>query len=615
MLLEELLTVALLTILDIGFFCPGIIYDMHLQFLKVIKFALQVFEFYGIFIKPVEGLDGMDPYTRISSMQSYYLINSDKAKKDKLNLLKQTIKHHTIPLDANSLIILCSLYKDEEFKAYSGEILLKNYFTIGDYYNAITISNELLKYLDKAKTISWINTFLQNSDYDIVKTELSLDKWISYDSLFTELEPELLPIVQKIKEKGLLSCIYNAISNHQISSLPQLYINCESIDSTETKERLYIEWWNSIKENNIHNFKSIENKAFKKSETSSNTSDCIGFSLIHYAILLNNRKTLDYVDMSSESIPVLAYNDPQLSILYNPLFIARYLNDNELFDILFTKTDEYKSLEKSKKIIDRKIAQTVIVINLAKQHRLSKIHDKEKQIANYKRYIKSLTTRSKNHYNPQNETQLREAKIRLQNMESELRHLKNSSNNIMTDSVIAASAVKLFENFKEEKKRTEEEIQELKQYFYKYYSEQVSILKEESNVFINYVLSIYSNPHEYINNLHFSDPIIIYYCEKPFIVSKKNYCSFESTFKSNYQKRRNTRTEHNKSCKSKPHLNEIVKPYGNSWFSPQAHKDIQILRKEYRKLALKYHPDSEMGSSEIFIDIQSERATILNGFE
>ena len=55
------------------------------------------------------------------------------------------------------------------------------------------------------------------------------------------------------------------------------------------------------------------------------------------------------------------------------------------------------------------------------------------------------------------------------------------------------------------------------------------------------------------------------------------------------------------------------KPYGDSWFSEDAHKNIFSLKKEYHLLAKKYHPDhcKHMKAKEIFQDILAERAEIL----
>lgn len=56
----------------------------------------------------------------------------------------------------------------------------------------------------------------------------------------------------------------------------------------------------------------------------------------------------------------------------------------------------------------------------------------------------------------------------------------------------------------------------------------------------------------------------------------------------------------------------IVRPFGDSWFSPSAHNDSNMLKVEYRSLAKKYHPDvSESTSAEVvFKEIRAEMEKI-----
>jgi len=68
------------------------------------------------------------------------------------------------------------------------------------------------------------------------------------------------------------------------------------------------------------------------------------------------------------------------------------------------------------------------------------------------------------------------------------------------------------------------------------------------------------------------------------------------------------------SFKSKEFVNKdkIKKPYGDCWFSPEARKDIRRLKKEYRRLAVMFHPDNFDGDPGIFVEIQMERMDILS---
>ena len=61
----------------------------------------------------------------------------------------------------------------------------------------------------------------------------------------------------------------------------------------------------------------------------------------------------------------------------------------------------------------------------------------------------------------------------------------------------------------------------------------------------------------------------------------------------------------------------VEKPYGDSWFSPEAHSDINVLRTEYHNLAKTYHPDvsSLTHSTQVFQEILQEHTEIINKLE
>ena len=53
-------------------------------------------------------------------------------------------------------------------------------------------------------------------------------------------------------------------------------------------------------------------------------------------------------------------------------------------------------------------------------------------------------------------------------------------------------------------------------------------------------------------------------------------------------------------------------PYEDSWFSPEAHKSLATLKKEYRALVKRYHPDAgEVKDAAVMLVIMNERADIL----
>lgn len=60
-------------------------------------------------------------------------------------------------------------------------------------------------------------------------------------------------------------------------------------------------------------------------------------------------------------------------------------------------------------------------------------------------------------------------------------------------------------------------------------------------------------------------------------------------------------------------IGQESKPYGDSWFSPEAHKSRTVLKSEFAALAKKYHPDTYTSprATAIFQEISTERTGIL----
>lgn len=141
----------------------------------------------------------------------------------------------------------------------------------------------------------------------------------------------------------------------------------------------------------------------------------------------------------------------------------------------------------------------------------------------------------------------------------------------------------------------------------------VSTLNSLDEPFAKFLLNIYNTPdflYHIISDesdekllymygdLFFVTPydvhINLYYYDNPFgekkLYSNKDYNYENNSF--NYGK--------------------ALKLYGNSWFSPEAHKNIKILRSEYVELAKKFHPDQSKTSETaiLFQEITLERNNI-----
>lgn len=58
----------------------------------------------------------------------------------------------------------------------------------------------------------------------------------------------------------------------------------------------------------------------------------------------------------------------------------------------------------------------------------------------------------------------------------------------------------------------------------------------------------------------------------------------------------------------------VKKPFGDSWFSAEAHGDPEALKKEFRILAKQYHPDTAElpDTTELFQEISAEYEQLQN---
>lgn len=136
----------------------------------------------------------------------------------------------------------------------------------------------------------------------------------------------------------------------------------------------------------------------------------------------------------------------------------------------------------------------------------------------------------------------------------------------------------------------------------------ISSLKQSKNKFIVFLLSLFENPDYLLQAISTKEENSKYY----------NYLGFEFTTSSNLDIDLDEEIEDDTSCSESGGIDDEIKPlYGDSWFSPNAHKDIKVLSAEYRKLAKEYHPDicKNINASKVFVEIANERAEIIESIK
>lgn len=217
--------------------------------------------------------------------------------------------------------------------------------------------------------------------------------------------------------------------------------------------------------------------------------------------------------------------------------------------------------------------------------------------------MKKAKAEGDNYAVEQYKEELRELKEKVEKTKSEIEELQQFYDEVSNDIQFA------FENHMSKCERNIEEIEKS---------------TEPSILIMKYILNncdliskyLYASLDEYVCFLHkgifFSMPAFLkelFYQDIPLFYSNNED---DSTWKFEQE---NQEQENKQEEKKEEKQEEIKKPYGDSWFSPEAHRDIKMLQKEYRILAKKYHPDNPGGRGDIFADIQNERGTIIENMQ
>lgn len=143
----------------------------------------------------------------------------------------------------------------------------------------------------------------------------------------------------------------------------------------------------------------------------------------------------------------------------------------------------------------------------------------------------------------------------------------------------------------------EKEYIQLKLSAHNSYFEKIKRYKESINPFVRTLIYVYENPEETLCD-RMEDPFIYEF-------SEMHVCMSRGVFE-----RISLDLEQHNFVDDEIEA-KIVKPFGEYWFSPDANKDIDILRAEFFCLAKKYHPDVYKGQQMVFVEILKEREKIL----
>ena len=315
-------------------------------------------------------------------------------------------------------------------------------------------------------------------------------------------------------------------------------------------------------------------------------TDSLGFTPLHYCLILQQTEAVEKLASSKRwSEPPNFTDDKIIGLAYDYVVIARYLNLS-LGDDLYIKNSELiRPLLKSKDALEHQIG--------LKEKRLS--FDYSLGMKSSSTYRDAVREHGRNERTEDYRNRIENLKSFMDDLRDEIRELKDEVLEIEQE----------IKNFilvnQEECKIT------------------IRWLKESADPLVQLLLSIFDDPSILDEVLSVdSENCIIYTYGQLYFAMPPNmklniplYCRTSSDYKND------TNTSSKKNSKETPYTFVYIdRPYGNSWFSPQAHIDFKLLKTEYHALARKYHPDCNPHpqSKSTFQQILNERATILESF-
>lgn len=563
-------------------------------------------------------------FSRIISMQNYWLYAATNGKDQQNKLLSyaqnglyNAISHSQIAKDIYlyiSLYLLTNTDKVEDI----GLPLMEYRVSRGDFDALLKCSLALSSKFDAFKIKNIVKDLINKHHPDNIVFNPDLYNNAQFSAL--------ADVISYLSEYSNSTNLKNNIYCGNIRSYE--YILNETASMSDSQKREYIAHW--VKASSKQ-FEIARNAIFSHSTIGSEkiltSIDNYGMYCFNYAVLFKNKSIINKYD--TLHFPTITQDKTSpLNILFSPLFIAFFINDLETFNYFVTRSDEFTALWKALSAVREQLhTLNYDTSSPAFFPESTKLLSKIKKQQNY--IAKLNATQKKNNL----------SWSKIYEEKQKLVHLKNQYKATLSQEKRKAKENNhiRISQLKDEEQLIIEEIERIKTYYNKKFAEYTSYFKESNDSFINMLLYLYMNPGVFYENAFSSMTSILYCCDIPFIVNTKLYEKFKNINKQKDQQketdnknstRNNQEKESNQSnsnrnykqekkqskstFKKESKVSDIKKPYGDSWFSPEAHKDLATLKHEYRKLILKYHPDSPEGSAEIFIDIQDERTSIIN---
>lgn len=574
--------------------------------------------------------------SRIISMQEYWLYAATNGSKQRTELfnhaniaLKDSINSSCI-VQEEILYISQFLLKYTSFRKEIGLTLIEYRLSRGDFNSLL----RCLPYLSPEIDDNTLFHYVEN----LLRKHKPVNILINNNIFQEDSQPEIVRRISKtLVDYANISSLKDKINNKNIRSYRDLLE--ELCDSPDANKEEYIKLWYKTMDASLQ---IARESIIAQSSLNASTLECIdnyGMYLFNYAVLFNNKSVLSLYDslnlkafVSDEASPINA--------IFDPLFIAYFRSDLDTFNYLVTRSSDFIALGKTLTTIrDRLQAVKTASSNPFDHAESIRILNDIKAQENYIAKLKATRIKNKIPWHT-----IREAEAKADSLKDRYNRVLAMEKHKATD-----KRRDCYSQLKEEEQIVIEEIERLKDYYKNKYEKYVQYFNESEDAFINMMLFSYLNPEKFYKQALNNCCAIVYSFNNLFLVNSDYFSMFknihkqksqteqnrgESSQHQNDQKQsrdqskeqynqsqqrkqqqkssRNNNQQSSSTFKEEPKISSVKKPYGNSWFSPEAHKDLSVLKHEYRKLIFKYHPDSPEGSAEIFIDIQNERNSIIS---
>ena len=336
-------------------------------------------------------------------------------------------------------------------------------------------------------------------------------------------------------------------------------------------------------------------------------TDSVGLSALHYAILLNQETLVeDLLEKKTWTVKA-PVSDGEAELLYDYTVLACYKNLSNRRTVFQKTSDLVAAQLRSRKALERRLwlkERKLDIQNASAQKARELMRTARKEGL----YEKEEEWREK----LDNVSMLRdETRMEIDEINQSISEIDYEISVLTSDAMVeAADAIQ----------RLQSSVNPFVHYLFCLFSDMDALLHMISVKEGAFKLYIY-------NGFRFVTPADVH-VDLSYIMDQKQEDNWKSGYQESSHREYHEQRQHNTNGQHRTHQERtqqsqgeqktdagtsIKKPYGTSWFSPEAHRNMKKLKEEYRALAKKYHPDvcDHPRSKEIFQDILNERADIL----